>query len=164
MSDLNACSLVYVYCCYTLYWPLGLNIICTLLSGTMVYILCFVHFYLVLWFKYYMYLVPVDMESEQQLIGGQVLTSDSAIDFLTTTLHQTSDTRFRVLRDLLVFLTSTISLGDRVITIHTIHLLMRLKKPQPLFTNIPQMSSVNYQIRKKYQSCTDNDYIILEYR
>nr|XP_034311974.1 nuclear pore complex protein Nup160 [Crassostrea gigas] len=54
-----------------------------------------------------------DMESEQQLIDGQILTSDSAIDFLTTTLHQTSDTRFRVLRDLLLFLTSTISLGDR---------------------------------------------------
>lgn len=74
------------------------------------------------------YVVPVDMESEQQLIDGQILTSDSAIDFLTTTLHQTSDTRFRVLRDLLLFLTSTISLGDRVITIHAIHLLMRLKK------------------------------------
>lgn len=54
-----------------------------------------------------------DMESEQQLIGGQILTSNSAIDFLTTTLHQMSDTGFRVLRDLLVFLTSTISLGDR---------------------------------------------------
>ncbi|XP_062566399.1 nuclear pore complex protein Nup160-like isoform X5 [Saccostrea cucullata] len=54
-----------------------------------------------------------DMESEQQLISGQILTSDSAIDLLTTTLLQTSETGFKALRDLLVFLTASISLGDR---------------------------------------------------
>ncbi|XP_078332937.1 nuclear pore complex protein Nup160-like isoform X1 [Crassostrea virginica] len=55
-----------------------------------------------------------DMESEQQqLMGDQMLTSDSALDFLTTTLQQTSETRFQALRDILVFLTSAISLGDR---------------------------------------------------
>ena len=59
--------------------------------------------------------VVVDMESEQQqLMGDQMLTSDSALDFLTTTLQQTSETRFQALRDILVFLTSAISLGDRV--------------------------------------------------
>lgn len=97
--------------------------------GTQVTIMAYWPF--VIWYygvSIIFYVVPVDMESEQQLIDGQILTSDSAIDFLTTTLYQTSDTRFRVLRDLLLFLTSTISLGDRVITIHTIHLLMSLKK------------------------------------
>lgn len=54
-----------------------------------------------------------DMESEQQLIDEQILTSDIAIDFLTITVQQTSVTRFRVLRDILVFLISTINLGDR---------------------------------------------------